>query len=126
MIAPQMATMIAVVCTDAVVPPPVLARALRSAVDASFHAVVVDGDMSTNDCVFALANGMAANAPVGEAGPDYESFCAALTDVCAELARDIAADGEGATKLSDRGDHPGAEHRPSPATSARPSPSPRW
>ena len=99
MIAPQMATMLAVVCTDAVVPPPVLARALRSAVDASFHAVVVDGDMSTNDCVFALANGMAANAPVGEAGPDYESFCAALTDVCAELARDIAADGEGATKL---------------------------
>jgi acetylglutamate kinase len=99
MIAPQMATMIAVVCTDAAVPPNVLSRALRSAVDASFHAVVVDGDMSTNDCVFALANGLAANAPVAEAGPDYESFCAALTDVCAELARDIAADGEGATKL---------------------------
>ena len=99
MIAPQMATMIAIVCTDAAVPPPVLARALRSAVDASFHAVVVDGDRSTNDCVFALANGLAANTPVAEAGPEYESFCAALTDVCGELARDIAADGEGATKL---------------------------
>jgi acetylglutamate kinase len=99
MIAPQMATMIAVICTDAAVPPPVLARALRTAIDGTFHAVVVDGDMSTNDCVFALANGLAANEPVGEAGPDYETFCAALTDVCGELARDIAADGEGATKL---------------------------
>ena len=99
MIAPQMATMIAVICTDAAIAPPALAKALRTAVDASFHAVVVDGDMSTNDCVFALANGLAANAPVGEEGPDHQSFCAALTDVCSELARDIAADGEGATKL---------------------------
>ena len=99
MIAPQMATMIAVICTDAAIAPPVLAKALRTAVDASFHAVVIDGDMSTNDCVFALANGLAANAPVGEEGPDHQSFCAALTDVCSELARDIAADGEGATKL---------------------------
>jgi acetylglutamate kinase len=99
MIAPQMATMIAILCTDAAVPPPVLARALRTAVDSTFHAVVVDGDMSTNDCVFVLANGLAANTPVGESGPDYETFCAALTDVCGELARDIAADGEGATKL---------------------------
>ncbi|HMK72770.1 MAG TPA: acetylglutamate kinase [Myxococcaceae bacterium] len=99
MIAPQMATMIAVICSDAAVPPPVLARALRTAVDRSFHCLVVDGDMSTNDAVFALANGLAANAPLAEGGPDLAAFTAALTEVCVELAQAIAADGEGATRL---------------------------
>jgi len=99
MIAPQMATMIAVLCTDAAVPPPVLARALRAAVDQSFHCLVVDGDMSTNDAVFALANGLAANAPLTEGGPELAAFSAALTEVCIELAQAIAADGEGATRL---------------------------
>jgi acetylglutamate kinase len=99
MIAPQMATMIAVICTDAAVPPAVLTRALRSAVDKSFHCLVVDGDMSTNDVVFALANGLAANAPLAEGGPDLAAFTAALTEVCVELAQAIAADGEGATRL---------------------------
>ncbi len=119
MIAPQMATMIAVVCTDAAIPPPVLARALRSAMDASFHALVVDGDMSTNDASSRSPTDWRRTRPIGEPGPDYESFMRRLTDVCAELARDIAADGEGATKLLDRGDHPGARAPPSPGTSAK-------
>jgi len=99
MIAPQMATMIAVLCTDAAVPPPVLSRALRRAVDRSFHCLVVDGDMSTNDVVFALANGLAANAPLAAEGPEAEAFTGALTEVCVELAQAIAGDGEGATRL---------------------------
>lgn len=99
MIAPQMATMIGAVCTDAQVPPDVLAKALRLAVDRSFHCLVVDGDMSTNDCVFALANGLAGNAPLAAEGEDFEAFAEALAQLCIELARAIAADGEGATRL---------------------------
>jgi acetylglutamate kinase len=99
MIAPQMATMIGAVCTDAAVPPAVLSRALRLAVDRSFHCLVVDGDMSTNDVVFALANGLAANAPLAPEGRDFEAFTDALSEVCIELAQAIAADGEGATRL---------------------------
>jgi acetylglutamate kinase len=99
MIAPQMATMIGALCTDAAVPPVVLARALRRAVDQSFHCLVVDGDMSTNDVVFALANGLAENPTLAPEGRDFEAFTAALTEVCVELAQAIAADGEGATRL---------------------------
>jgi acetylglutamate kinase len=99
MIAPQMATMVVALCTDASVSPPVLARALRQAVDQSFHCLVVDGDMSTNDAVFALANGLAANPPLAPEGADYEAFAAALAAVCIELAQAVAADGEGATRL---------------------------
>jgi acetylglutamate kinase len=99
MIAPQMATMIGAICTDAAVPPAVLGRALRLAVDNSFHCLVVDGDMSTNDVVFALANGLAANAPLAPEGQDFEAFAGALSELCVELAQAIAADGEGATRL---------------------------
>ncbi|HWE22950.1 MAG TPA: bifunctional glutamate N-acetyltransferase/amino-acid acetyltransferase ArgJ [Myxococcales bacterium] len=99
MIAPSLATMIAVVTTDAAVGPSALAGALRHAMERSFNALTVDNDMSTNDCVFALANGLAANQPLVDPGPELDLFAAALTEVCKELAKDIAADGEGATKL---------------------------
>ena len=99
MIAPSLATMIAVVTTDAAVGPTTLAGALRAAMDRSFNALTVDNDMSTNDVVFALANGVAGNEPLVDPGPELDRFTAALTDVCKELAKDIAADGEGATKL---------------------------
>lgn len=99
MIAPQMATMLAVVTTDAAIKPGPLAGALRQAVQASFHNLTVDGDMSTNDTVFALANGRAGNAVITDPGPDLDAFQAALTSLCQELAREIAADGEGATKF---------------------------
>ena len=64
----------------------------------SFNHVVVDGDESTNDSVFLLASGAAGNATIAKAGPDYDAFAAALTAVGVSLARQMAADGEGATK----------------------------
>jgi acetylglutamate kinase len=67
--------------------------------DGSFNNLTVDNDMSTNDAVFALANGLAGNTPITDPNADYEKFRAALASLCQELAREIAADGEGATKL---------------------------
>ncbi len=99
MIAPQMATMIAVVTTDAAISAPMLQRALTASMDGSFNNLTVDNDMSTNDAVFALANGLAGNTPIADPGSDYEKFRLALYSLCQELAREIAADGEGATKL---------------------------
>jgi glutamate N-acetyltransferase/amino-acid N-acetyltransferase len=96
MIHPRMATMLSFITTDADVPPALLQRLLRSAVRQSFNRISVDGDTSTNDTVLALANGYsgvkigATNAPWFEAG---------LTELCQALARMIARDGEGATKL---------------------------
>ncbi len=99
MIAPQLATMIAVVTTDAAIAPAVLDQALRAAIEPSFHCLVVDGDMSTNDSIYLLANGMAKNPPIEAGSPAFADFVAALTSLCTELARDIASDGEGATRL---------------------------
>lgn len=93
MIAPNMATMLGFVVTDAVAVPDVLDRALRNAVDASFHCLTVDGDTSTNDMVLVLANGASGFEPT------EEELTAALTEVCVDLAKQIARDGEGATKL---------------------------
>ena len=77
-------------------PQPLLARALREAVDDTFNAISVDGECSTNDCVFLLANG-ASGVSVDEAG--YGSFVEALRTVCLSLALGIVRGGEGATKL---------------------------
>jgi acetylglutamate kinase len=99
MIAPQLATMIVVITTDAAITPALLDRALREAIEPSFHCLVVDGDMSTNDTVIALANGMARNPTIKDPGAELAAFTAALTSLCTELARDIASDGEGATRL---------------------------
>jgi acetylglutamate kinase len=99
MIAPQLATTIAIITTDCAIAPAMLDRALRAAIEPSFHCLVVDGDMSTNDTVYALANGRAGNAAIADPGADYDAFTAALTSLCIELARDIASDGEGATRL---------------------------
>ena len=98
MIAPALATMIAVIVTDCAIDARTLHAALREAAPATFGQLVIDGDMSTNDCVFALANGCAGNPRLVLDTPAYRSFVAALADLCDELARDIAADGEGATK----------------------------
>ncbi len=99
MIAPSLATMIAVVATDCAIRPQPLASALQRAMAKSFNALTVDGDMSTNDVVFALANGRAGNAPIADPGPALDAFSAALEDICKQMAKEIAADGEGATKL---------------------------
>ena len=99
MIAPQLATTIAVVVTDAAIDAEVLDDALEAATRATFDQLTVDGDMSTNDSVFVLANGRAGNARIDAAsGADYQTLAAALSDLLDELARAIAADGEGATK----------------------------
>jgi len=99
MIAPQLATMLAVIATDAAVAPAMLDRALRAAIEPSFHCLVVDGDQSTNDTILALANGRAGNSPITDPGPELDAFTAALTSLCCELAREVASDGEGATRL---------------------------
>lgn len=98
MIAPDMATMLAFITTDAAVPAGLLQDMLMTATTGSFNAVSVDGDMSTNDCVFLFANGTSGvNLEAGSA--DAELFTDALTAVCRGLALKIVADGEGATKV---------------------------
>jgi len=96
MIHPNMATMLAILTTDAQVDPDRLDRALRAAAARSFNRISVDGDMSTNDTLLVLASG-ASLARVDDAGE--EAFTAALSEVCGSLARQIARDGEGATRL---------------------------
>src|SRR5204863_5265325 len=71
----------------------------KKAMARSFNALTVDGDMSTNDVVFALANGRAGNSPIADPGPALQAFEEALEDLCKQMAKEIAADGEGATKL---------------------------
>jgi acetylglutamate kinase len=99
MLAPQLATTMVLVTTDAAVTPKALQDVLTRAVQKTIHMVSVDGEMSTNDCVLALANGLAGNPRISEPGPDLDILEAALTDLFGELARAMAADGEGATKL---------------------------
>jgi acetylglutamate kinase len=99
MIHPQMATMLCFVTTDAAIAPRTLQAALAAAVEDSFNAITVDGDMSTNDEVIALANGRSGAPPIEQGSPAFEAFRGALSGLCADLARAIAADGEGATKL---------------------------
>lgn len=99
MIHPSLATVICIVFTDCAIQPAALAAALREAMGASFNSLSVDGDMSTNDTVYALANGRAGNPPISDPGPELERFTELLTDLCQEMARAIADDGEGATKL---------------------------
>jgi len=99
MLAPQLATTLCVVATDAAITPRALQDALAKAVATTFNMVTVDGDMSTNDTVYALANGLAGNPRVAEPGPDLEVFEAALRDLLGEMARAMAADGEGATRM---------------------------
>jgi len=94
------ATMLSFITTDAAIAPKTLKAALKEAVAQSFNRVTVDGDMSTNDSVIALANGMAGNKRIGPSNkPAWETFQTALNHVCLELAKMMARDGEGATRL---------------------------
>jgi glutamate N-acetyltransferase/amino-acid N-acetyltransferase len=95
MIQPDMATMLAFLTTDANLGPDRLAEALKRAVAVSFNCLTVDGDTSTSDQVVLLASGVAGE-PMGA---DFEHFVAKLIEVCISLARQVARDGEGATKL---------------------------
>jgi len=100
MIHPNMATLLGLILTDAAIAQPLLQRALRQAVEASFNRITVDGDMSTNDTVAVLASGLAGNREVkAENAPDYAEFLEGLTFVATELAKGVVRDGEGATKF---------------------------
>ncbi len=100
MIAPNMATMLCFLTTDAAISSVALKRALTTVTADTFNMLSVDGDTSTNDMVSIMANGMAGNTPIEACmGTDYEAFVAALYKVCEKLCAIMAKDGEGATKL---------------------------
>ena len=99
MIDPNMATMLSFITTDAAISPEMLNKALKKDVKTSYNQICVDGDMSTNDTVAVMANGLAGNAEITGEGMDYDAFCEALSMVTTYLAKKLARDGEGATKL---------------------------
>ena len=99
MIRPDMATMLCFITTDADIDQKLLQEALRDATEVSFNCMTVDGDMSTNDSVVVLANGAAGNKKIVDKGSDYQTFYETLKTICIELAKRIAADGEGASKF---------------------------
>ena len=99
MICPNMATMFCFITTDADIDQKLLQEALRDAVEVSFNCLSVDGDMSTNDSVVVLANGAAGNKKIVDKGDDYQKFFETLKNICVEMTKRIAADGEGATKF---------------------------
>ena len=99
MIEPNMATMLGFITTDAKIDSAHLQDALKSVTDLTFNSITVDGDTSTNDMVLVLANGMADNLPLSPVHPDWEAFIQTLHAVAQDLAKMIAKDGEGATKL---------------------------
>lgn len=99
MIHPNMATMLSFITTDCAISPAMLQKALSASVERTYNRVSVDGDTSTNDMVVVLANGMADNPPIETEGPDFRTFYEALTWLNIQLARMIAKDVEGATKL---------------------------
>lgn len=99
MIRPNMATMLCYITTDIAIDQALLQKAVSGCVEKSFNMISVDGDMSTNDMVIVLANGEANNAKLTEENADYQIFFDKLMMLCTELAKQIAADGEGASKF---------------------------
>ena len=99
MIHPNMATMLCFLTTDTAITPEMLQKALSATIVDTFNMISIDGDTSTNDMVVILANGMAENPCISEAGEDFDVFCKALKELCTIISKKIAADGEGATKL---------------------------
>lgn len=99
MIQPNMATMLCYITTDANISSQLMQKALSEIVEVSFNMISVDGDMSTNDTVLLLANGASGAAEITDGSPEYDKFYATLKEICQELSKRIAADGEGATKF---------------------------
>ena len=99
MIHPNMGTMLCFLTTDCAIAPAMIREALIEAVNVSFNRISVDGDTSTNDTCMVLANGLAGNPEICQKNEDYAAFAAALKTLCIELARAMAADGEGARHL---------------------------
>jgi glutamate N-acetyltransferase/amino-acid N-acetyltransferase len=99
MINPNMATMLSFITTDVAITPAMLQKALDSDVADTFNQLSVDGDTSTNDTVAILASGLAENPIIDEEGDDFQEFCKALRVVTTYLVKELAKDGEGASKL---------------------------
>ncbi len=99
MIHPNMATMLCFICSDAAIGADMLKKALKAAVDDTLNMVSVDGDTSTNDTCAILCNGLAGNREITAEDEDYTVFAAALKSLLIKLTRELARDGEGATKL---------------------------
>lgn len=99
MIHPNMGTMLSFITTDCAISPEMIQKALKADVKKTFNRVTVDGDTSTNDMCTVLANGMAGNETITQEGKNFDAFCEALHAVTEDLARKIAGDGEGASKL---------------------------
>ncbi|MCL2079988.1 MAG: bifunctional ornithine acetyltransferase/N-acetylglutamate synthase [Oscillospiraceae bacterium] len=99
MIHPNMGTMLAFLTTDCAISADMIQKALKDAANISFNRVSVDGDSSTNDMLTLMANGLGGNEEITKPGADYDSFTKALGEVCIQLAKMIASDGEGATHL---------------------------
>ena len=99
MIHPNMCTMLAFLTTDISIEKSLLQEAVSSVVEDSFNMITVDGDTSTNDTLLCMANGLAGNSCIKDKGKEYETFKEALSFVCTFLAKKMASDGEGATKL---------------------------
>lgn len=99
MICPNMATTISVLTTDVAISGELLQKAFKGAISTSLNSLTVDGTQSTNDCAFLFANGLAGNEEIKTEGPSFAVFQQALNSLCVEMARSLARDGEGATKL---------------------------
>lgn len=99
MICPNMATMLCFIMTDANIERKVLSAALKGAVQKSFNRITIDGDMSTNDTVLIMANGLAGNDPIKAKSEEFVIFAKTLSALTYELSKMIVQDGEGATKL---------------------------
>ena len=99
MIAPNMATTLCFITTDAAITQPLLAKALKAAIGNSLNRLTVDGHQSTNDTAIILASGLAGNRPIVSQCPRYKRFANALAEVCDDLARQMVLDAEGATRM---------------------------
>lgn len=99
MIEPNMGTMLSFITTDLSISPELLTEALKSSVTVTYNRVSVDGDTSTNDMILILANGLAENPTITEKDENYDAFLKVLTELNTIMAKNIAKDGEGATKL---------------------------
>lgn len=99
MIHPNMATMLGFLTTDCCITVEMLQKALKYAVDDTFNMVSVDGDTSTNDMVSIMANGLAENPIISCENEDFQMFLSVVKEICTSMAKKIAGDGEGATKL---------------------------
>jgi glutamate N-acetyltransferase/amino-acid N-acetyltransferase len=99
MIGPNMATTLCFITTDAAITKPMLAKALKAAIGDSLNKLTVDGHQSTNDTAIILASGLAGNKLIKNQDSSYKKFAAALKDLCQDLARQMALDAEGATRI---------------------------